>query len=204
MAVRAAPIAMSAKASPALSSVKSITAPVRSSKTAMMRRNRSRDPVNVVCLLPAFDATAYLTAATSGPAPIGLSVKTGRSLALPAEQPGDDGAEKLARRPLAVIERRWHEVKRTQPAPRSRAARLRRQRLPRELPAHHGCSRFCRRPAGSRFALDQKAFAEHLARCQRSQLISWRAASSISTRRTSSSVSGWSSATPRLARNGLR
>jgi hypothetical protein len=78
---------MSAKASPALSSVKSITAPVRSSKTAMMRRNSFRDPVNVVCLLPAVDATAYLTAATSGPAPIGLSVETGRSRGLPPEQP---------------------------------------------------------------------------------------------------------------------
>ena len=49
-AVRAAPLAMSAKASPALSSVKSITEPARSSKTAMMRRNRFRDPVNVDCL----------------------------------------------------------------------------------------------------------------------------------------------------------
>jgi hypothetical protein len=57
MAVRAAPIAMSAKASPALSSVKSITAPVRRSKTAMMRRNRYHDPVNVDCLLPAWIAS---------------------------------------------------------------------------------------------------------------------------------------------------
>jgi hypothetical protein len=108
MAVRAAPIAMSAKASAALSSVKSITAPVRSSKTAMLRRNRSRDPVNVDCLLPAFDATAYLTAATSGPAPIEPSVETGRPSALPAEQPRNDPPEQLVRRALAVVERARH------------------------------------------------------------------------------------------------